>query len=59
MAFQGHANHLYQFSVIEDGHKANERQREARIKQQQKQQQKRQAIQENLALRELRRQQQL
>ena len=59
MAFQGHANHLYQFSVIEEGHKANERQREARLKQQQKQQQKRQVIQENLALREMRRQQQL
>ena len=55
MAFQGHANHLYQFSVIEDGQKANERQREARLKQQQK----RQVIQENLALREMRRQQQL
>ena len=55
MAFQGHANHLYQFSVIEDGQKANERQREARLKQQQK----RQVIQENLALREMRRQQHL
>ena len=55
MAFQGHANHLYQFSVIEDGQRANERQREARLKQQQK----RQVIQENLALREMRRQQQL
>ena len=55
MAFQGHANHLYQFSVIADGQKANERQREARLKQQQK----RQVIQENLALREMRRQQQI
>ena len=55
MAFQGHANHLYQFSVIADGQKANERQREARLKQQQK----RQVIQENLALREMRRQQHL
>ena len=55
MAFQGHYNHLYQFSVIEDGQRANEAAKQARLKQQQK----RQAIQENLALRELRRQQQL
>ena len=55
MAFQGHYNHLHQFSIIEDGQRANEAAQQARLKQQQK----RQAIQENLALRELRRQQQL
>ena len=55
MAFQGHANHLYQFSVIEEDQKAKKKQREARLKQQQK----RQVIQENLALREMRRQQHL
>ena len=55
MAFQGHYNHLYQFSVIADGHRATETEKQARLKQQQQ----RQVIQENLALRELRRQQHL
>ena len=55
MAFQNHYNHLYQFSVIEDGHRATEKEKQARLKRQQQ----RQVVQENLALRELRRQQQL
>ena len=49
MAFQGHYNHLYQFSVIADGHRATEAAKQARLKQQQK----RQVIQENLALTKL------
>ena len=35
MAFQNHQNHLYQYTVIEDGHKATEREKQKRLKQQQ------------------------
>ena len=48
MAFQNHYNHLYQFSVIEDGHRATEKEKQARLKRQQQ----RKVVQENLALRE-------